>query len=142
MKKVICEANLILPNNEQVIGLVTTEDDISYLFKNTWSTLDFYFSLKKDQQSNWRFCAGPDYEISQELIYKLGSQIDYAKKDPKIIELIADGFLSTFVPKDPNESNIQFEFLIPPNLNIRAFYGKELGEDKKYLWKFRGSELI
>lgn len=56
-------------------GPVTTQDYQEFLFRNTGSSLDLYFLLKKNDLG-WHFSGGPGIVIPQEFIEQVGQQID------------------------------------------------------------------
>jgi len=69
-------AKLILINGSVVYGPVTTEDNQEFLFRNTYSELDLYFLLKKDEEGDWFFTGGPSIEIPKNYVGQIGRQID------------------------------------------------------------------
>lgn len=77
MRNLIIEnAKLVLSDGAVVYGPVTTEDHQEFLFRNTYSELDLYFLLKKDEDGNWFFSGGPSIEIPKNYVGQIGDQID------------------------------------------------------------------
>ena len=54
------------------------------------------------------------------------------------IEEIANSIVSDFIPKDPEEVALTFNFTIPPNKNFKVWYSK----DERGLWKFIDYEWL
>jgi hypothetical protein len=51
------------------------------------------------------------------------------------IKNIADALLSSFLPKDANETELNFHFTIPPNHSYKVWYKR-----KKAVWSFEKFE--
>jgi hypothetical protein len=73
--KHLLDARATLPNGEFVKGPVTTADDKTFLFKNRWTSLDFYLEMKKGP-SGWNQSGGPEIQHPQSMVDEIGSQID------------------------------------------------------------------
>ena len=71
----ITEAQATLPNGGLVRGRVMTSDDITYLFRNEVSDLDFYLYLRKGDQG-WFQSGGPEIQWPQTMVDELGLYID------------------------------------------------------------------
>lgn len=56
-------------------GPVTTLDFREFLFRNTGSDLDLYFSIKKGT-SGWEFVWGPSITVPLDFIKQVGERID------------------------------------------------------------------
>jgi len=75
MAILILYAKVKLDENTFAMGPVTTQDFQEFLFRNTGSSLDLYFLLKKDD-AGWHFSGGPEMNIPPGYIDQVGLQID------------------------------------------------------------------
>jgi len=75
MAILILYAKIKLFDGSYATGPVTTQDYEEFLFRNTGSSLDLYFLLKKDD-AGWHFSRGPEIPPAQEFIDQVGQQID------------------------------------------------------------------
>lgn len=76
MAKILFDTEFILQNGNHVKGPITTEDDSTFVFHNTFSSLDLYFSLKLIH-GTWQFLTGTEGLILlPELIQTIGLQIE------------------------------------------------------------------
>lgn len=73
--KLICEGQASLPRGGIVRGPITTSDNVEFLFRNTYSDLDFYVLLKKDKDE-WFKSGGQQILTPQSIIDELGRCID------------------------------------------------------------------
>jgi len=71
--KFIITATVTLPNSK-ISGSVTTVDGEEYLFRNTSSALDYYLTLKKDEE--WYQTGGPEIQWPDNQVKEIGQQID------------------------------------------------------------------
>ena len=142
MAKYLFNASLRLNNGEYVAGPITINENSEYLFRNTNTDLDLYFSIKKDEKLNWQLSNGPSYEVPSALIKQLGNIIDYKQTGDDVIEVFADGILPKFVPDDDSIKEIYFEFYMEPSLNLRVFYLKTADSEGNMVWRFQRSQLL
>jgi len=73
--KYLQDAEATLPTSGFVRGPITTVDDITYLFRNTSSELDFYLFMKRGDEG-WYQSGGPEVQWPQSMVDELGLQID------------------------------------------------------------------
>ncbi len=76
MDILVLYARVKLPNELSATGPVTTQDFQEFLFRNTGSDLDLYFTLKKDNGKWVRASFGPSIPIPTSIIEQVGQQID------------------------------------------------------------------
>jgi len=73
--KYLLDAQATLPKGGFVRGPITTGDDITYLFRNTSTELDFYLFMRKGEKG-WYQSGGPDIQWPQEMVDELGLYIN------------------------------------------------------------------
>ena len=76
MDILVSYARVNLVDGSSATGPVTTKDFHEFLFRNTGSGLDLYFTLKKDEGKWVRGSFGPSIQIPSSFIDQVGHQID------------------------------------------------------------------
>ncbi|OOQ58978.1 hypothetical protein [Mucilaginibacter pedocola] len=69
-------AELKLSDNSVTYGPVIQTAENEYLFRNTFSSLDLYFTLKKNADGNWEYADEALADIPKNYIEQIGLQID------------------------------------------------------------------
>jgi len=72
----LIDATATFPNGTIVKGPVTTEDNSIYLFRNKWSSYDFYIYIAKANNGDWFKKDGQSISTPETVIKELGRQID------------------------------------------------------------------
>lgn len=85
--KYLLDAQASLPTDGFVRGPVTTTDDLTYLFRNTASGLDFYLYMKKGEQG-WYQSGGPTIQHPQSMVDEIGLYIDKFLKENPILNKV------------------------------------------------------
>jgi hypothetical protein len=75
MPILVLYARIKLLDGSFATGPVTTQDFQEFQFRNTGSSLDLYFNLKKGE-FGWHFSGGPSTEIPSSFIDQIGQRID------------------------------------------------------------------
>lgn len=54
------------------------------------------------------------------------------------IKMIAETLLPGFVPKDHTETDLSFQFTVPPNSSYKVWYSR----NKQLIWEFKKFEPV
>ncbi|OOQ58388.1 hypothetical protein [Mucilaginibacter pedocola] len=77
MSEVILNVAKLVSSDQSVIyGPVIQTAENEYLFRNTFSALDLYFTLKKNADGNWVYAGEAPANVPEEYVEQIGLQID------------------------------------------------------------------